>query len=155
VSGAETEALEDGRQSPAALRIARGTRRFLRNLDMTTLTEVPLRSNRRADLVAVGPKGEIWIIEIKSSVADFRADTKWPDYRQHCDRFFFATALDVPVAIFPSDAGLIIGDGFSAAVEWEAPLVPLASATRKELLVRLGRLAADRLHALQDPALPL
>lgn len=147
--------LPDARQSPTALRIARGTRRMLRRLGLSTLTELPLRSHRRADLVALGSKGEIWIIEIKSSVADFRADTKWPEYRAHCDRLYFATTAEVPAGIFPPDAGLIIADGFDAAIDREAPSHPLAPATRREMLLRCARLAADRLHLLQDPALPL
>ena len=60
--------------------------------------------------------GEIWIVEIKSSVADFRADQKWQDYRLHCDRLFFATTLEVPCEIFPPDTGLIVADAFGAQI---------------------------------------
>ena len=80
----------DGRQSDMALAIARGTRRLLRNLRFSTLTELPLASGRRADIVALASDGTIVIVEIKSSLADFRADQKWPDYRAHCDRLYFA-----------------------------------------------------------------
>jgi hypothetical protein len=90
----------DGRQSPAALAIARGTARYLHALGYGVVSELPLPSGRRADLVALGSGGEILIVEIKSSVADFRADQKWIDYRLHCDRLFFATSLDVPREIF-------------------------------------------------------
>ena len=79
------------------------------------VSELPLPSGRRADLVALGGDGEIWIVEIKSSVADFRADQKWMDYRLHCDRLFFATALEVPCEIFPPDTGLIVADAFGAS----------------------------------------
>ncbi len=102
----------DGRQSQTALAIARGTARYLHALGYCVVSELPLPSGRRADLVALGGDGEIIIVEIKSSVADFRADQKWMDYRLHCDRLFFATIVDVPRAIFPADAGLIVADAF-------------------------------------------
>src|SRR5450432_4822169 len=91
----------DGRQSETALAVARGTARLLRSLGFSCIGELSLPSGRRADLVALGAAGEIWIVEIKSSVADFRADQKWTDYRLHCDRLFFATAAHVPLDIFP------------------------------------------------------
>jgi hypothetical protein len=80
---------QDGRQSGTALVVARGTRRLLRRLNFSTVTELPLLSGRRADIVALALDGTIFIVEIKSSVADFRADAKWQDYRTHCDRLFF------------------------------------------------------------------
>src|SRR6266545_793947 len=89
----------DGRQSPTALEVARGTTRLLHSLGFSVVSELPLTSGRRADLVALGDNGEIWIVEIKSSIADFRADQKWIDYRLHCDRLFFATTLEVPCEI--------------------------------------------------------
>ena len=92
----------DGRQSQTALAIARGTARYLHALGYCVVSELPLPSGRRADLVALGGDGEILIVEIKSSVADFRADQKWMDYRLHCDRLFFATIVDVPCKIFPA-----------------------------------------------------
>lgn len=141
----------DLRQSATALRIARGVRRHLRRKGFSSVAELPLRSGRRADLVSINGKGEIWIIEIKSSLADLRADAKWPDYRLHCDRLFFATVAEVPEQAFPADAGLMIADGFDAAVIREAPLHALSGATRKELLLRFARHAADRLHGLLDP----
>ena len=91
----------DGRQSQTALAIARGTARYLHALGYCVVSELPLPSGRRADLVALGGDGEIIIVEIKSSVADFRADQKWMDYRLHCDRLFFATIAEVPCEIFP------------------------------------------------------
>jgi hypothetical protein len=81
----------DGRQSETALAIARGAARLLHAHGRCVVSELPLPSGRRADLVALDPGGEIWIVEIKSSIADFRADQKWRDYRAHCDRLFFAT----------------------------------------------------------------
>ena len=95
----------DGRQSQTALAVARGTARYLHALGYCVVSELPLPSGRRADLVALGGDGEIIIVEIKSSVADFRADQKWMEYRLHCDRLFFATIVDVPVRDFSVGRG--------------------------------------------------
>jgi hypothetical protein len=143
----------DGRQSEAATRIARGVRRFFRAAGYATLTEMPLASGRRADLVALAADGALVIVEIKSSLADFRADRKWADYRSHCDRLYFAIDLATPVEVMPQDAGLILADAFGAEILREAPDHPLAPATRKSMLLRFARLAADRLHMLGDPEL--
>jgi hypothetical protein len=144
----------DGRQSPTALAIARGTARYLHALGYCVVAELPLPSGRRADLVALGGDGEIIIVEIKSSVADFRADQKWTDYRLHCDRLFFATVLEVPCEIFPPDAGLIVADAFGASIVREAPEHRLPAATRKAVMLRFAHAAALRLQALTDPQGP-
>ena len=144
----------DGRQSPTALAVARGTARYLHALGYCVVSELPLPSGRRADLVALGGDGEIVIVEIKSSIADFRADQKWTDYRMHCDRLFFATVVEVPAGIFPPDAGLIVADAFGAAVLNEAPEHRLPAATRKAMMLRIARAAALRLQALADPQGP-
>jgi hypothetical protein len=144
----------DGRQSQTALAIARGTARYLHALGYGVISELPLPSGRRADLVALGGDGEVIIVEIKSSVADFRADQKWMDYRLHCDRLFFATIVDVPCGIFPADAGLIVADAFGAAIMCEAPEHRLPAATRKAVMLRFAHAAALRLQALADPQGP-
>jgi len=144
----------DRRQSATALAVARGTARLLHSLGFSVVTELPLPSGRRADLVALGGSGDLWIIEIKSSVADFRADQKWMDYRLHCDRLFFATTLDVPCEIFPPDTGLIVADAFGASIACEAPEHRLHAATRKCMLLAFARAAALRLSALADPEGP-
>lgn len=144
----------DGRQSATALAVARGTARLLHAHGFSVVSELPLASGRRADLVALGRDGEIWIIEIKSSVADFRADHKWVDYRAHCDRLFFATTLDVPCDIFPPDTGLIVADAFGASFVCEAPEHRLHAATRKSMTLAFGRCAALRLQSLADPTGP-
>jgi hypothetical protein len=144
----------DGRQSPTALAVARGTARYLHALGYCVVAELPLPSGRRADLVALGGDGEIIIVEIKSSVADFRADQKWTDYRAHCDRLFFATIVDVPREIFPPDAGLIVADAFGASIVCETPEHRLAAATRKAVMLRFAHAAALRLQALADPQGP-
>lgn len=144
----------DGRQSQTALAIARGTARYLHALGYCVVSELPLPSGRRADLVALGGSGEIVIVEIKSSVADFRADQKWMDYRLHCDRLFFATGLDVPREIFPASTGLIVADAFGASILAEAPEHRLPAATRKAIMLRFAHAAALRLQALADPQGP-
>jgi len=141
----------DGRQSPTALAVARGATRLLHSLGFSVVSELPLASGRRADLVALGGDGEIWIIEIKSSLADLRADQKWLDYRLHCDRLFFATTLDVPGEVFPDDAGLIVADAYGASIVCEAPEHRLRASTRKTVMLAFARAAALRLGALADP----
>jgi hypothetical protein len=141
----------DGRQSPTALAIARGATRLLHSLGFSVVSELPLASGRRADLVALGGDGEIWIVEIKSSLADLRADQKWMDYRLHCDRLFFATTLDVPCEVFPDDTGLIVADAYDATIVCEAPEHRLHAATRKSMMLSFARAAALRLAALADP----
>src|ERR1700726_4641329 len=106
----------DGRQSQTALAVARGTGPLRDALGYCRVRELPRPSGRRADLVALGGDGDIVIVEIKSSVADFRADQKWMDYRRHCDRLFFATHAGVPGDIFPTEAGLIVADAFGASI---------------------------------------
>ena len=144
----------DGRQSQTARAVARGTARFLHSLGYAVVSELPLPSGRRADLVALGGDGEILIVEIKSSVADLRADQKWMDYRLHCDRLFFATLIDVPREIFPPEAGLIVADAFGAAVVCDAPEHRLKAARRKTVMLRFAHAAALRLQALADPQGP-
>ena len=123
-------------------------------LGFAVVSELPLASGRRADLVALGSDGELWIVEIKSSIAGFRADEKWIDYRRHCDRLFFATTLDVPCEIFPPDTGLIVADAFGAAIVCDAPEHRLHAATRKSMMLAFARAAALRLAALADPQGP-
>jgi hypothetical protein len=144
----------DRRQSETALAVARGTQRLLLALGLSCVAELSLLSGRRADVVALGGDGEIWIVEIKSSVADFRADQKWMDYRLHCDRLFFATTMEVPCEIFPTDTGLIVADAFGAQIVCEAPEHRLHASTRKSMMLAFARCAATRLQALADPAGP-
>jgi hypothetical protein len=141
----------DGRQSAAARAIARGTTRYLHALGYCVVSELPLPSGRRADLVALGGDGEVLIVEIKSSVTDFRADRKWMEYRLHCDRLFFATIADVPREIFPQNAGLIVADAFGAAIVCEAPEHRLIAARRRNMMLRFAHAAALRLQVLVDP----
>jgi hypothetical protein len=141
--------LMDGRQSERAMVIRRGVQRMLTEMGAHVLPELSLASGRRADLVALTRCGDIWIVEIKSSIEDFRVDRKWPDYRLHSDRFFFATHPEVPAGIFPEECGFILSDGYGAEILREAPEHRLPAATRKALLLRIARAGAARLLAAE------
>ena len=141
------------RNQEAAPAIRRGALRLLHALGFAAVAELPLVSGRRADLVALGDDGEIWIVEIKSCIADFRADRKWQEYRLYCDRLLFAVAPEFPATILPADAGLVIADAYGGTLVREAPLHAVAATRRKALIVRFGRAAAARLSARLDPGL--
>jgi hypothetical protein len=141
----------DGRQSATALATALGARRLLAGHGFATVTELTLATGRRADIVALGNDGTIWIVEIKSSVADFRADAKWPQYRDFCDRFFFAVPNDFPTGILPDETGLMLADSFGAEITRDAPEHRLTAARRKATMLRFAHAAAGRLHMLVDP----
>ena len=141
----------DGRQSDTALAIARGTARLLRSLGFACIGELALPSGRRADLVALNERGEIWIVEIKSSVEDLRADRKWEDYRAHCDRLFFAFTQEMPCELFPKDTGLIVADAYGAHMVCDAPEHRLPAPTRKLMMVRFALTSAQRMSRLADP----
>lgn len=151
VAGAALTLPVDGRQSDAARAIQRGALRYLAARGLVGLPEFVLASGRRADIAAVDGRGEVWVIEIKSSVIDFRTDRKWAEYRPYCDRLFFAVGPDFPVEILPEDAGVMLADQFGAGLVREAPAHPLPAATRKALTLRLARTAAGRLMGLMDP----
>jgi hypothetical protein len=141
----------DRRQSETALAIARGTARLLHSLGFACISELPLPSGRRADLVAINDRSEIWIVEIKSSIEDLRADQKWPEYRAHCDRLFFAFLQDLPCEIFPDETGLIVADAYGAHLQRPAPEHRLPAPTRKLMTVRFAMAAALRINRLVDP----
>lgn len=141
----------DRRQSPIAFGVQRGVRRLFADLGHVTIPEFTLANGRRADLIALGPGGQLTIVEIKSGLADFRADRKWPDYRDYCDRFYFAVPDDMPTDVLPEDTGLIVADAFAAAILREPPEHPLAGARRKAVTLRFAHSAARLLHALADP----
>ncbi|MCJ7997649.1 MmcB family DNA repair protein [Rhizobium cremeum] len=145
VSVAVNNPLIDGRQSERALLVRRGVQVLLNEMRLALLPELSLANGRRADLVGLTEKGEIWIIEIKSSIEDFRVDRKWPEYRGYCDRLFFATHGEVPLDIFPEDCGLLVSDGYGAHLLREAPEHRLPPATRKAVTLNFSRAAAQRL----------
>jgi hypothetical protein len=115
------------------------------------LPEVALPNYRRADLMGISDKGELWIVEVKSSVEDFRADQKWPEYQDYCDRLFFAVSPEFPLDLLPETTGWIVADRFGAEILREAPELKLAAARRKVLTVNLARMATARLMDLADP----
>lgn len=150
-NGAEP-AYSDGRQSERALMVQRGVCRLLAAHGFSPVTELTLATGCRADIAAIGRKGEIWIVEIKSSIEDFRADRKWRGYLEFCDSFFFATHSGVPAAIFPDDAGFILADAHGGEIVRDLPHQPLAAARRKATTLRIAQAAAGRLHRLADPS---
>ncbi|HEY8573279.1 DNA repair putative endonuclease MmcB [Phenylobacterium sp.] len=129
--------------------VTRGAARLLTALGYAPLAEVTLPNGRRADLMALGPKGQIFIVEVKSCVDDFRVDQKWQEYEPYCDAFAFAVPPEFPREILPQEPGLIVADGFGGAVLREAPAVALAGARRKALTLAFGRLAAMRAAGVQ------
>ena len=135
----------DTELSPGAGAISRGVLRLLSAHGYAGVTEMTLANGRRADVAAIGPGGEITIVEIKSCVADFRSDQKWPEYRPFCDRFYFAVDHDFPQDLIPDETGLIVADAFGGAVLREPECEKLVAARRKAVTLRFARLAAARL----------
>lgn len=124
--------------------VTRGAARLLADMGYAPLLEVTLPNGRRADVMALGPRGELAIVEVKSGREDFVTDRKWDQYLDWCDRFYFAVAPEFPRQILPEGPGLIVADGFGGAVLTEAPVSPLAGARRKALTLAFARLAAGR-----------
>ena len=147
--------LADGRQSDRAMIVRRGVQRLLAEHGAALLPELPLANGRRADLVAVTRRGDIWIVEIKTSIEDFRTDRKWPEYRLFCDRFFFATHPAVDASIFPQECGFILSDGYGAEILREAPEHRLTAPARKALTLRIARIGAARLTAAEVAGIPV
>lgn len=136
-----------------AHRLCRGVRRLLWTERYATVTEFPLANGRRADVFGVTDSSDIVIVEVKSSIVDFKTDQKWPEYRGFCDAFYFAVGEDFPRELIPDHCGLIVGDAFGAAVIRLSPVERLATPRRKTLIHSFGQLAAARLHRLEDPLL--
>jgi hypothetical protein len=134
-----------------AAEISRGVCRVLAQLGYATLSEFPLANGRRADVIALGRGGDFLIVEVKSSVADFRSDRKWPDYACWCDRLYFAVAPAFPNELIPAECGLFIADGFGATILREAPERRLDAARRRAVTLRFALAGAGRLRRLLDP----
>jgi hypothetical protein len=134
-----------------AVLLARGVCRTLEQLGYVSLVEFPLANGRRADILALGKTRDLLIVEIKSSVADFRADRKWSTYRDFSDRLYFAVPNDFPRALIPDECGLMVADAFSAAVLRDSSTMRLDASRRRALTMRFARLAATRLRRLLDP----
>lgn len=140
---------------PAPLRpgqvLARGVCRHLLGHDFVTVEEMVPAPGLRVDVMALGPKGEIWVVECKSSRADFASDRKWQGYLDWCDRYFWAVDEAFPAELLPAETGLIVADAYDAEILRMAPESKLAPARRKTLLQRFARHAALRWHAARDP----
>lgn len=133
--------------------LARGVCRHLMDLGYAPLTEVTVKTGRRMDVLALGPKGELWCIEVKSCREDFASDAKWPDYLPFCDAFFFAVPSDFPLDLLPGEQGLMVADAWGAEILRHGPARSMAASRRKAMTLRFGRLAAERL--LRAPAPPV
>ena len=131
--------------------LARGVCRAMRSHDFVTVEELVPTSGLRVDVMAFGPKSEIWIIECKSSRADFQSDRKWQGYLEWCDRFFWAVDSDFPTELLPDDTGLIIADAYDAEIIRMGPEVKLAAARRKVMVKKFARHAAVRAQVARDP----
>lgn len=131
--------------------LARGVARHMASHGWETLEELVPARGLRVDVMALGPKGEIWVIECKSSRADFLSDSKWQGYLEWCDRFFWAVDEAFPVDLLPPETGLIIADGYDAEIVSMAPEHSLAPARRKSMIHGFASCAARRLRILRDP----
>jgi hypothetical protein len=136
-----------------AYRLCRGVRRLLWTRRYASITEFPLANGRRADIFGVTDACDIVIVEVKSSIVDFKTDQKWHEYGGFCDEYYFAVGEDFPHELIPDYCGLIVGDAFGAAVIRPSLIEKLPAPRRKTLIHRFGQLAAARLHRLEDPML--
>jgi hypothetical protein len=116
------------------------------------LTEFRLGNGRRVDIAGLDRRGTFIVVEIKSSLADYRADGKWPEYLPFCDAFYFAVGADFPLTVLPADVGVIVADAYQGAVVRPSPTTPMKAARRKALTLRFARTAAARLHRRLDPS---
>jgi hypothetical protein len=131
--------------------VCRGACRLMRQAGFSVLLEMPLPDGRRADIFAIDRKGAVTIVEVKSSIEDWRVDLKWPDYLDWCDQLYFAVPVDFPRALIPDEIGLIVADAYGGEILRHPPARALAAARRKSLLVDCARLASERLARLEDP----
>ena len=132
-------------------KLARGVARYLRSLGFASIEEFVPAKGLRVDVMALGPKGEIWVIECKSSRADFQSDAKWHGYLDWCDRYFWAVDMEFPTDLLPDGTGLIIADAYDAEIIRMPVEDKLAAARRKKLTLKFARDSARRLLSLRDP----
>ena len=143
---------ETSRNTEAAEAVVRGVSRLMRNLGETCLSEFTLKNGRRVDVIALDRKGVFTVVEVKTSVADFRSDAKWQEYLEYCDRFYFAVPISFPTEILPAECGLMVADGYGSEILRQSPLESMNAARRRALTLRFARAAAQRLmHALDPP----
>lgn len=130
--------------------ITEGAKRYLIDRGYACLCEFTLSNDRRVDVIGLNKKGEVYIVEVKSSLEDFRSDQKWPDYLQHCDYFAFAVSEDFPKDILPDDHGLIIADKFEGVCLREPSINKMNGTRRKSVTLKFARIAAQRLELGND-----
>jgi hypothetical protein len=143
--------LFDGRQSVTAASVQRGVCRLLAQMGYASVTELTLATGRRVDILALGPRNEIAVIEIKSSLIDYRTDAKWEEYLDFCDRFYFAVPPEFPREVIPEEVGLVVADRYGAEILREGPVTPLPPARRKKLTLHAARVSARRVHRFLEP----
>ena len=131
--------------------LARGACRHMASMGVVCLEEFVPVKGLRVDVLALGPKGELWVIECKSSKADFQTDKKWEGYLAWCDRYFWAVDMDFPTDLLPEGTGLLVGDSYDAEIIRLAPEEKLAPARRKVIIQKFAMNAARRLQSLCDP----
>lgn len=133
--------------------ITRGVIRLIGDMGFAPLTEFKLTNKRRVDVAALDRDGQFMVIEVKSSVADFRADNKWHEYLDFCDYFYFAIDTDFPRDLIPDDCGMIIADRHEAAIIRPAHHAPMNGNRRRTQTLRFARTGAQRLSGRRDPSL--
>ncbi|MEZ5670007.1 MAG: MmcB family DNA repair protein [Alphaproteobacteria bacterium] len=145
----------EGRPDAEADRLRRGVMRWMVDLGYQPLSEFVLKTGRRVDVYGLDDRGDTIAVEIKSSLADFLADRKWPHYRDYCDRFFFAVGEAFPIDRLPDETGILVADGFGADIYCEAARTGLASSRRRSLILRFACVSAARLYRAEEQPLPM
>lgn len=133
--------------------LARGVCRHLLGHGFASVEELVPAPGLRVDVMALGPRGEVWVVECKSSRADYLGDRKWQGYLDFCDRFFWAVDADFPVELLPDGTGLILADAYDAEIVRLGPEARLAPARRRLMVQKFARHAALRLQAARDPGI--
>jgi hypothetical protein len=147
----QIERMDPAEEAIDAALLARGVSRWLFDLGHEALSEFRLSNGRRSDVIGLDKSGRFVIVEIKSSPADFRADSKWPDYLDHCDAFYFAVPEYFPRELLPDEHGILVADGYGAVVLRAAPEAKMNASRRAAQTRRFARTAGARLRALTDP----
>ncbi len=130
--------------------VARGVGRLLSDMGCAYLTELPLRNGRRVDLMAIAENGQITVVEVKSSLADYRSDRKWQEYLDFCDHFYFAVPADFPIDVLPEDTGMMLADRYGAEIVRPAPETKMNGTRRRFLTLKFARAAANRYNKAMD-----
>ena len=133
--------------------LARGVMRAFGDMGHACIAELPLGNGRRVDVMALDRGGLLTVVEVKSSLADYRSDGKWQEYLPYCDAFYFAVAEDFDRSVLPDGVGVMVADRYDAAIIMPSPEFKLAAARRKALTLRFARAAARRLMQADGPEL--